>query len=491
MVQLDLPILRLRGLRSIAVLLTGVGLVGGCLEAAPPPSALIKEALPEGTQIPSAWAAETAAQPVIDDWLASFGDPVLVALVDEAIANNLDLRQAAQRVLAARQSVIVVGSRLMPQVGINFGGSATRDDDTSDTDTRLTTYAGISWELDIWGKLRAGRAATQASAEATALDYEYARQSLAATVAMSWFLTIESRQLVALAEQSVQVFSDMLDLIVARRNAGRDSDLDIADTRAKLYTAQSELAAARANYGEARRALEVLLGRYPAAEIEVAENQVALPPPVAAAVPASLVERRPDLVAAEREVLSAFRRKEVADLAFFPDFTISLVGGRLDDNILSLLRLNPWLAQAAFGVSLPIYEGGRLRAKMEIADARQAEAVARYGAVLLAAFEEVENGLANEALLGEQLGFEERALESRIEAVRIGTIQYKGGRRDLLWVSNLQTAQIDTQASVIRLRASQRVNCVQLHLAVGGSFDAVLDEESDMTPETSGVSLGR
>ena len=130
------------------------------------------------------------------------------------------------------------------------------------------------------------------------------------------------------------------------------------------------------------------------------------------------------------------------------------------------------MASAAIGVSIPIFEGGALRARVEIATARQAEAVARYGSVVLTAFREVENALANEQLLAASLPFDESALGDRTEAVRIATVQYLAGRRDLLWVSNLQTGQIATQAALIRLRGLQRVNRVRLLLALGGSFDA-------------------
>ena len=193
-----------------------------------------------------------------------------------------------------------------------------------------------------------------------------------------------------------------------RRQAGKDSDLDVVDTRAKLETAMSEVERARESYGEARRALEVLLGRYPAAEIEVAAAYPALPAPAAAGVPSSLLERRPDLVAAERDVLAAFRKEEAAELALLPNFSFSLVGGRLGDPILSLLHLNPWLASAAIGVSIPIYEGGALRAKVKIATAQQAQAVARYGSVALKAFREVENALANEQLLAKRLPLDQK-----------------------------------------------------------------------------------
>ena len=257
----------------------------------------------------------------------------------------------------------------------------------------------------------------------------------------------------------------------SRRSAGKDSNLDVVDVRAKLETAQSEVEQARASYGEVRRALEVLLGRYPSAEIEVIATYPALPPLAGHGVPSTLLERRPDIVAAERVVLAAFRNEEAAQLALLPDFSISLVGGRLGDPLLSVLRLNPWLASAAIGVTIPIYEGGALRAQVQIATAQQAQAVARYGAVALIAFREVENGLSNEQLLAMRLPLDQKSLDDRIEAVRIATIQYKAGRRDLLWVAQLQAAQIAAESNLIKLHGAQRVNRVRLYQVLGGSFE--------------------
>jgi len=201
-----------------------------------------------------------------------------------------------------------------------------------------------------------------------------------------------------------------------------------------------------------------------------------LPPPEAAGVPASLLQRRPDLVAAEQQVLAAFRQEEAARLALFPDFALSLVGGRLGDPVLSLLRLNPWLASAAIGMSIPIYEGGALRAKVEIRTAEQAQAVAAYGAAVLAAFREVEDALANERLIAKRLPFEVAALARATEAVRLAKVQYQAGSRDLLWVANLQADQIAIETTVIKTRNLRRTNRINLYLALGGSFDE--------TPET-------
>ncbi len=464
--------MRAAALTVAVVAIVAAALAGCALKVPPTYTEVVDRALPAGTRIPPAWKAAPATSPVVDNWLQSFNDPVLDALVAEAIANNLDLRIAATKVTIAQQAVIVVGSQLLPQVGTVLGGRTTKDEDHGSAADSTVAYAGVAWEIDVWGRLRAQRAAAEAGYEAVALDYAYARQSLAATTAKLWYLTIETRQLLALAEQSVAIYSQLASLVQARRAAGKDSDLDVVDVRAKLETAQSDVERAREQYGEARRGLEVLLGRYPAAEIEVAATYPALPALVGAGIPSALLERRPDLVAAEREVLAAFRGEEAAELALLPEFSFSLVGGRLGDQVLNLLRLNPWLASAAIGVSIPIYEGGALEAKVEIATARQAQAVARYGLVALTAFREVETSLANERLLALQLPLDQKALADRTEAVRIATVQYKAGRRDLLWVAQLQAVQLATEADLIKLRSAQRVNRVRLHQVLGGSFDA-------------------
>jgi NodT family efflux transporter outer membrane factor (OMF) lipoprotein len=448
-------------------------LAGACALAPPPQhSDVVSDALPKSTTIPPAWKSEASAVPVADDWLKSLDDPMLDSIVTEAIANNLDLRQAADRVAIAQQAVVIAGAQLYPQIGATGGGRTTHDFDHENDSTTSIALVSVAWEIDVWGKLRSKRAAAQAGYEATALDYAYARQSLAATVAQAWYLAIETRQLLALAEHAVDIYRQLLDLVSTRRTAGKDSDLDVADTRAKLESAQSSVEAARQSYGDARRALEVLLGRYPASEIEVESNWPFLPAPPAAGLPATLLERRPDLVAAERQVLAAFRQEEVAKLALLPDFSFSFTGGRLGDPLFSLLDLNPWLVTAAIGASIPIFTGGALQAQIKIATAQQAQAVAHYGSVVLVAFREVEDSLANEQLLTKRLPMEQSAVESRSQAVRIATIQYKAGRRDLLWVSNLQTAELTSQADLIKLWGLQRRNRIRLYLALGGSFDA-------------------
>ncbi len=448
-----------------------LALMAGCaLKPLPTHGDVVTQALPPTTAIPPAWQARGAANAVPGDWVKAFNDPMLDAIVAEAIAHNTNLRVAAARVVVAQQSVIVAGAAMQPLVGAQLGGRSTYDHDSGSASNASVGYVGVAWELDVWGRLRAQTQAADYGAQAVALDYAWARESLAALVAKSWFLCIETRQLLALAEQSVTIYTELLKLVNVRRTAGKDSDLNVTVVTAKLESARSSVEAARQAYGEARRALETLLGRYPAAEIAVAPVFGALPPPAGAGLPSSLLERRLDIVAAERVVFAAFRQQEAAELALLPSFGLSLNAGRFSDIVTSLLRLNPWLASAAIGMSIPIYEGGALKAQVAIATAQQAEAVARYGSVALNAFREVEDSLANEGLLAAQLPLDENALRARTQSVRIGTQQYIAGRQDLLWVAELQTAQLASESNLIRLRSAQRANRIRLYQALGGGF---------------------
>jgi len=371
----------------------------------------------------------------------------------------------------ARQTVVVVGAQMKPQIGVDLGVRATRDDGHDNWFKSKQGLAGAAWEPDVWGKLRAQRAAAEAGYQATALDYSFARQSLAATTAKSWYLATESSQLLSLSEQSVQIYSRLLDLVKIRRAAGKVGDLDVAEASGNVNAAEDQLRQAQGVASEAKRNLEVLVGRYPGAELKVAENFTPVPPPIQPGLLSSFLDRRPDLVAAERQVLAAFRTQEAARLALLPSFSLNLDGGKLSDNLLSVLQVNPWMFSAAVGMYVPIYMGGALRAQIKIATAGQLEAVSIYGGAALRAFREVENGLMNEGLLSQRLQFAQNVVRDNTEAVRIATIQYKAGSTDLLSLLQLQEALIRSQAEVITLRNMQLANRINLHLALGGSFE--------------------
>lgn len=452
----------------------GFSLCACALHKPPSHPTIVVQALPKATPLPGTWSAASSTANVDDAWLRSFGDDRLEALVSEALANNLDLRQSAARVEAARQSVIVVGSKLKPQVGADLAAASTRDTEKDVTQQVQSSMAlaAVAWEVDVWGRLRAQRDASRKNYEAIALDYAFARQSLAATTAKSWYLAIETRQLLTLTDESVAIYTRLLELVKVRRAAGRVADLDVAEARYQLDEAKTQLAIARGLYIEARRTLEVLIGRYPAGELEIAEAFAPLPPPIASGLPSSLLERRPDIVAAEHRVWVAFRTQEAAKLALLPSFSFTLQGGRLSDPLLSVLGLNPWLIHAVAGMFVPIYQGGALRAQIKIATAQEEQSVAYFGGVALTAFAEVETALTNEQLYDQRLPYAEDSVRDHSEAVRVANLRYKAGSMDLLSVLQLQEGQIQSQADLIQLRNAQLANRINLHLALGGSFDS-------------------
>jgi outer membrane protein, multidrug efflux system len=480
MVELVIPIAFLMKIQDITnpnlklftfLSILGVLLYGCALSKQPEHKQVVADAFPDSTIIPGLWVSQGDTSAVDNNWLRTFNDPGLDSIVAEALRNNFDLRSAAANVEKAQQNVIVVAARMKPQVGIGLGYDATADDGEGGIYGSSKVVGLASWEPDVWGKMRAQKEAATAEYEATALDFKFAQQSLAAVTAKSWYLTVETSQFVSLYEQVVGIYTEILELVKTRRMLGKVGDLDVAEASANLNAAQNGLIQSVGLFAEARRNLEVLVGRYPAAEIVTATEFSPLPPPVKAGIPSLLLERRPDLIAAENLVIAAFRYEEAANLALLPTFSLSLGAGRLSDVLFSVLKMNPWLATAGIGMSIPVYTAGRLPAQIKIATAKQQQAVANYGNVCLTAFYEVENCLMYEDLLAQQLPYQLNVVANRSDAVRIARLKYESGKIDLLSVLQLQNAQIASQEELIKLRNAQLANRISLHLALGGNFN--------------------
>jgi len=449
--------------------------LGGCLFFKPSPTQdeVVRQALPETTHVPPEWTASKATPaPVANDWLATFHDPGLEEVVRQAIAYNPDLVAAAARVERAQQVVRKVGADLMPKVGAKLSGSGTENFDGKSPFGAIGAAIGVVWEADIWGKLTSAKEAAAAGASATEMDYAFAEQSLAATTARSWYAGTETLQLLRLSRTAAGLYRQLLTLVEAKAAAGQVSQLDVAEARARVHEAESQVIRAEGLYAEARRNLEVLVGRYPAATIEVRPEFVPVPPPVPAGLPATLLERRPDILASWRQVQAAFQNFQASKLALLPSLNLSASGGLADDPVLAMLGLNPAFFRIGMGLLAPIFEGGELRAKVGMASALQREAIANFGHAALIAFREVEAALTNEALLAGALAQLELADAARVEAARIARDKFEAGAIDLLPVLQLQAAQIAVQADVIKVRNARIQNRIQLHLALGGGWDS-------------------
>jgi NodT family efflux transporter outer membrane factor (OMF) lipoprotein len=449
-------------------LLAASQLLGCALKEMPGAEDKARAGLPDGTQIAGEWTAPEWDTGAVDDgWIARFGDAQLEALVDEAIANNLNLQVAAARVERAESIVELAETGLKPVVGAGaevsrIAGPEPLAGIVPVEGTRHSGGLNIAWEADVWGRIRAGISAAEASLEAARADYEGARLSIAGATAKAWFLALELHFQVQLTEQVVQVLTELTALVRKNFEVGAVSREDVYLVEADLAAAEEAVRKARAAQTQVVRALELLLGRYPAASLEASRGLVAVPPPVPAGMPSELLERRPDLVAAERRVAAAFRLEEQARLARLPRFTFSGgVGGAS--------ALTGVVANFASGVIVPIYAPA-LKAQVAIASADQKAALAAYGQAVLRSLEEVETALFNDHIFGEREQFLAAQVENNRKAFAIQRKKLEVGQISALPVLQVQARLVGSQVLLTRVRNERLAQRVDLHLALGGSF---------------------
>jgi multidrug efflux system outer membrane protein len=458
---------KLRSSRWLVAAAFAAAAMGCALNPPPTTGELQKEAMPH-TTVPASWKAPGGTPTVVADrWLATFNDSALSALVDEALVYNADLRVAAARVEQAAGYVKVASASIFPSVGLagltggkSGGGGGGLDG----------VFLNASLELDIWGRVRYGQAASEEQSAAVVADYAYARQSLAAMVAKSWFIAIEAGLQRAIAQDVLGSSESLLRLAQERLRVGNGNEQTVAEARANVGTYRDTLRQIEFAREQALRALELLVGRYPSAEIAVAPRLSPMPPPAPVGMPSQLLERRPDVIAAERRVAAAFNRVGEARAAQLPKISLTAGGSSVSSELFQLKETtNPiW----SFGGNLiaPLYQGGALRAQVEIRSAEQKQAVAEYARAGQRAFGEVENALAVENALREREAILDSTIRDNDRALELAQIQYRVGSIDLRVVEQRQLALYAARTSRLRVQTEQLAQRVNLYLAVGGDF---------------------
>jgi len=466
-----------RQFRNRLVPVVGLALIiSACATPEPPPphEEIVEQALPETTEIAAdftevpSWEEVVARGQVKDGWLATFNDAELLKIVDEALRNNRDLAVLAANLGVAAGLATQAGAQLKPAVSVGGGGQETLRDGSTTTTSGAALSA--SWELDIWGKLGSAAAAADEEYRATEADLEAARQSLVAQTAKAWFLATETHLQKQLAAEAVGIYTETLEIAQTRLDVGAGQPQDV-------YLAKADLAAAEERHREALgaftlsvRSIEVILGRYPAAELEVPRAFVPVPPGIPVGIPAELLERRPDLIAAERRVAAAFHRVEEAKAAKMPSVSLTASGGKPSNELFDLVGAGGSFFSLGANFVAPLDIGGGLQAQVEIETANQEAALASYGSIALGAFSEVENSLTNESLLLEREEFLAVSVENNENALKVTTIQYEVGQVDFLSVLQSQARTLNAKISLIRMKNSRLAQRVDLHLALGGSF---------------------
>ena len=486
---------------NVAAGILVVSLASACASAPP-------EAPPLDLDPPETWSTQTQDIPSQDamarpaaivgtqHWWTTFGDAKLDAAIDEAFERNYDLQAAAASVAAAAAQARIAGADLKPQIGAGFDAARRQQvfvglpvpgsgGVLKSTSTSYGANLNISWEADLWGRLRAGQAAAVSDAQAARADYAAAHLSLAGQVAKAWFAVVEAERQVTLAQDTVDSRRTTAERIAARYRRGVAPPLDLRLARSNLASAESTLELRRRQLDSGARQLEVLLGRYPRGAAGSGSPLPDVPPAIPAGLPAELVARRPDLQAAERRLEAAGLRIHEARRALYPRITLTASGGSSSNSLGDLIDGDFSVWNLAGGLLQPIFQGGRLRAAVDFAEAGRDRVLAQYAQSVLHAFAEVEGALAAERLLAAEEAAQAVATEESTAAIRLAEDRYNAGVGDYLTILESQRQAFLTESRLLTLRALRLSNRADLHLALGGDFSTVPND--DATPTVGGT----
>lgn len=455
----------------LGTMIVAIALLAACTPFAEKQSArdVGATALPDVAEV---WQmAGAATGDVRFDWIARLEDPVLGALVEDAQENNRDLRQAAARVAQFRARVRQSRSGLWP--ALNYSGSVGEAGPLEGSGSR-SYDAGVqlNWELDLWGRLRANRWSAYLTAEAAAADYRFSQYALAASVAQGYFLLIEAGLQEEVAKKSLAVLAETSRIVSAQRELGAVSSLDVALARRDLANAEASLANAEVNRRQALRALEVLLGRYPASALAARVELPAVPAPPPPGLPAGLLVRRPDIIASELSLAASFKNLEAARASRLP--TLSLTGALsgASSELSEVLDSDNAGWQLATSLLGPLFDAGLRRSQIEEGAAARSEALEAYVQTVLTAFQEVENGLDQIAILERRERALRDAAEAANRALSLARLRYREGETDLLDVLTIQSTTFTADSALVTVQRERLDQWVNLNLALGGSWTA-------------------
>ena len=435
------------------------------------------------------FVSEAEAGAVANGWLKTFNDPQLEKLVAEAIVGNRDLAAMTARLEQAASKARQAGADLKPQVSLAAGATAAGGASAPRTD-QMGAGLTMTWEIDVWGRLSAGQRAAQEAYASNAADTAFARESLAAQVAKGWFLATQAVQQEDVLTRAVALRKRNLEIATERQRIGKAASTDVALSRADVAGAEDALEKAKSGRENAARSLQVLLGRYPSAELTIAATLPEMPPPPPAGLPSQLMERRPDLIAATRRVASAFNQVESAKAARYPRFAITANAGALSQDFQSM-SLNDALWNVGANMLGPIFDGGRLKEQVIIETAKQDEALALYGKAALEAFRQVETALTESRRLVTRVDLLTSAEKDQNEAERLTQARFDAGAIDQLLLILVQERALQARLERVAIQVEALTNRINLHLSLGGGFELPPPTPEDQSPPSKAVPKGK
>jgi NodT family efflux transporter outer membrane factor (OMF) lipoprotein len=440
---------------------------------------------PPAYKAPDGWkAAQPGDHALKADWWESFNDPLLDTLVRQVSISNQNLAQAEAQY---RQARALAQSARASHLPILSAGAAADRSRASANGTGIdrgarnsfSISADASWEIDLWGRIRRGVESAQAGAQASAADLESLRLSAQAELAQNYFLLRSLDSQKQILQDTVAAYEKTLQLTQNQYAAGIVPRADVVQAQTQLKSTQAQAIAIGVQRAQLEHAIALLIGQ-PASTFSIAPGPLAAEPPaIPAGMPSALLERRPDIAAAERRVAAANAGIGVARAAYYPTLTLSGVAGFQGDTLSNLISAPNRFWSVGPALAQTLFDGGARRGLTDQAIAAYDANVASYRQTVLTGFKEVEDNLAALRLLEEQAKVHEEAVQSARQSVQLTTNQYKAGIVSYLNVIVVQASALSIERTAIDIRNSRLAASVALYKALGGGWDASLLPTAD------------
>ncbi|PVZ20259.1 MULTISPECIES: efflux transporter outer membrane subunit [unclassified Pseudomonas] len=427
-------------------------------------------------------AAAPADDQAKGDWWAAYGDAQLNALVEELNRGNQSIAQYEAQYRQAQAAVRGSRGALFPSVSASAGktraaqGTGSSGSSLSNASTGIrTTYnaqLGVSWEPDLWGRLRRTLEANEGNAQASLADWANIRLSMQSQLVQNYLqlrvLDAEKR----LLQSTVDTYQRSLELTTNQYQAGISGPDAVAQARTQLKSAQADLIDLTWQRAQYENAIAVLMGKAPADFTLAETEQVPALPVIPVGLPSQLLQRRPDIAAAERAVMSANAGIGVAKAAYYPDLTLSASGGYSSSSFSNWISLPNRFWSVGPSLALTLFDAGQRSAEVDRSVAVYDQTVAQYRQAVLDGLREVEDYMAQLKTYQEEALVRRQALEAARESLRLTTNQYRAGLIGYLDVVTTQATALSNERSVLALDQSQLVASVNLIVALGGGWQA-------------------
>ena len=420
--------------------------------------------------------ADSRATASIGDekWWTVYQDPQLQALIRQALDQNYDLRIAATRVLQARASLGITRADQYPTIAGGASAANVRiprtkqlpEVETSSNEVSLS----LSWELDFWGKFRRATEAARASLLATEWGRKAVMSSLVSDVASAYFQLLELDAEMEITRRALSARRESLRLVEIRQKGGTTAMIDVRQSEQLVYTAAAAIPDLERRIEQQENLISILLGKNPGPISRGMLLESAILPIVPSGLPSSLMERRPDIQAAEQTLVAANARIGVAKAAYFPQITLTAAAGYRSSALTDLFSGPAGFWNFGGQLVQPIFTGGRIRSNVKLTEAQQEEAVLRYQQSIQQAFRDVSDALISYRKNQEFRAQQELLNGAAEDATRLAGIRYRGGVTSYLEVLDSDTRYLNTQLGLAQAQLNERLALVQVYNALGGGW---------------------